>query len=386
MGRPRKLGHGEGSVYFESATGRWRGEVRGEQGQRRRVSGSTRKEATEKLDELRRQIADGLPVGDDTRLGSWIQWWQANVGAAKSPRTADHDRWALAQLDQIKGKRLRDLTVADVEGELHRLATRKTPKRSGRGGRKGPLGRSALVKVRRALAEVLTEAERRDMIGRNVAKLTRIPVGAKAPTSRRSLTPEQARKLIAASVDDLHYALIVLMLHCGLRPGEATGLPWDAIDFEEGTLTVRQSRRVLPNGRMVIGPTKTKSDRVLATPALVMEALRSHKVRQKADRLAAPVWEDFGLVFCNEIGRPIDPSNLRREVRRLCEKAEIEPITPYELRHSTASLLVDGGSPLEEVADMLGHKDVRMLAQVYRHRVKRVVDLTEAQERMLSGG
>ena len=34
---------------------------------------------------------------------------------------------------------------------------------------------------------------------------------------------------------------------------------------------------------------------------------------------------------------------------------------------------------------MLGHKDVRMLAQVYRHRVKRVVDLTDAQNRMLSG-
>jgi len=41
-------------------------------------------------------------------------------------------------------------------------------------------------------------------------------------------------------------------------------------------------------------------------------------------------------------------------------------------------------SPLEEVADFLGHANVRMLAQTYRHRVKQVVDLTEAQGRMLS--
>jgi len=41
---------------------------------------------------------------------------------------------------------------------------------------------------------------------------------------------------------------------------------------------------------------------------------------------------------------------------------------------------------VEAVADLLGHKDVRMLAQVYRHRVKRVVDLTEAQGRMLGEG
>jgi site-specific recombinase XerD len=89
-------------------------------------------------------------------------------------------------------------------------------------------------------------------------------------------------------------------------------------------------------------------------------------------------------VFPNEIGRPIDPSNLRREIAGLCEGAGIEPsISPNELRHSAASLLVNAGVPLEEVADFLGHANVRMLAQTYRHRVKRVVNLTEAQGRML---
>ena len=80
------------------------------------------------------------------------------------------------------------------------------------------------------------------------------------------------------------------------------------------------------------------------------------------------------MVFCNNIGRLIDPSNLVREIGALCKAANVDRISPNELRHSAASLLVAGGTPLEEVADMLGHKDVRMLAQVYRHRVKRVVE------------
>ena len=67
----------------------------------------------------------------------------------------------------------------------------------------------------------------------------------------------------------------------------------------------------------------------------------------------------------------------------LCERAGIDPISPNELRHSAASLLVAAGMPLEEVADLLGHRDVTMLAGVYRHRTKRVVDLTEAQGWML---
>ncbi len=382
MARPRMLGYGEGSVYFEKETGRWRGELHPNH-QRRRVSGTTRSEVVSKLDSLRRQLGDGLPVGDDTRLGPWIAWWEAHVGTAKSPRTARHDSWALGQLDQITTKRLRDLTVADVEGELRRLTTRKVPRRDRRGGNRGPLGRSALVKVRRALGEVLTEVERREMVGRNVAKLARIPVGAKGPARRRSLTPDEARKLIDAAVGHRLHALVVLMLHCGLRPGEATGLPWDAVDLKAARLTVRQSRNVLPDGTLVIGPTKAHSERVLAVPAPVLGALRTHKARQAAEELASPAWEDHGLVFCNEIGRPLDPSNLVRDITQLCKTAGIERITPNELRHSAASLLVADGAPLEEVADLLGHKDVRMLAQVYRHRVKRVVDLTAVQGRML---
>ena len=63
MARSRKLGYGEGTVYKE-ADGRWRGELR-IGNQRRRVSGWTRTEVVEKLDEVRAKAADGLPIGDD---------------------------------------------------------------------------------------------------------------------------------------------------------------------------------------------------------------------------------------------------------------------------------------------------------------------------------
>jgi integrase len=139
---------------------------------------------------------------------------------------------------------------------------------------------------------------------------------------------------------------------------------------------------------MTIGETKAHSDRIQQIPdspaAPVLGLLRDHQNAQKKAHLAAKAWEDNDLVFPNEIGRPIDPSNLRRDLAELCRDADVEPISPNELRHSAASLLVNAGVPLEEVADFLGHANVRMLAQTYRHRVKRVVDLTEAQGRMLN--
>lgn len=76
-------------------------------------------------------------------------------------------------------------------------------------------------------------------------------------------------------------------------------------------------------------------------------------------------------MFTTETGTPIDPSNLRRATRALCEKADVEPVSPNELGgHSAASLLYDAGMALDQIADLLGHSSTRMLEEHYRHRVR----------------
>ena len=210
----------------------------------------------------------------------------------KSPRTREHDRWALEQLGApICAKRLRDLKVKDIEAELDRLSKRKaqkmptnpSTKRPIRGRGKGPLGRSSLVKVRRALAEVLTEAQRHDLVTKNVAdpKLARLPVDAAPKGERRSLTPDEALALLDAAEGERLEALIVTMLYCGLRPGEATGLPWDAIDFKAKTLTVRQALVRKPGGGVALGEPKVKSYRVIRLPGMVLDALKTHRKAQR---------------------------------------------------------------------------------------------------------
>ena len=387
MARPRKLGYGEGTVYYDESVDLWRGAITID-GARRRVSGRTRQAALQALDELRSDLANATPIGDDTRLSAWISWWLENVGAAKpdpSASTEENYRWALDQVASIGGKRLRELTTVDVEGLLRHLATRKPSTKKGRGGRRGPLGKSSLLRVRFALGVVLEEAQRRDMVGRNVARLARLPKTVEASRPRRALSPTEADDLIDAAREHGLDALVGVMLYCGLRPGEATGLTWDCIDFAERTLTVRQSRKMLPNGSMSIGATKADSDRVQRLPDAIYDTLKAHNLRQKRERLAAPAWDDLGLVFPNGIGCYIDKNNLRREVIRLCRDAGIEPVSPNELRHSAATLLVSAGASLQEVADFLGHKNTRMLQAVYRHKTRRPVDLTAAQGRVLAG-
>jgi integrase len=76
-----------------------------------------------------------------------------------------------------------------------------------------------------------------------------------------------------------------------------------------------------------------------------------------------------GLVFCTDTGLPLDPANVRRALRKACKTAGVPLITPYDLRRTAGSLLVDAGVHLEQVADLLGHSNV---ATTRRHYVRAV--------------
>ena len=78
-----------------------------------------------------------------------------------------------------------------------------------------------------------------------------------------------------------------------------------------------------------------------------------------------------GLVFTTEVGTPIDPSNLRRTTKTLCDLADVDPVSPNELgRHTAALLLYAAGMALDEIADLLGHSSTRVLEAYYRHRAR----------------
>lgn len=124
-----------------------------------------------------------------------------------------------------------------------------------------------------------------------------------------------------------------------------------------------------------LGGVKRDSRRTLGMPAGVEQALKEHRKTQAAERRAAGrSWQEHDLVFPTRIGTITDPANLRRLVTRLVRRAGIEGHwTPYELRHSAASVLNTAGVRLEDVADVLGHKDATVTAKVYRHMIQPTV-------------
>jgi integrase len=131
------------------------------------------------------------------------------------------------------------------------------------------------------------------------------------------------------------------------------------------------------------GDTKTpRSRRTLALPQRCVEALREHRVRQAAHRLAAGLlWQDRGLVFASTAGTPLDDHNVRRQFRVITGAAGLgSEWVVRELRHTFVSLPSAHGVPVEATALLAGHDQTATTELAYRHQI--VTALTRGAEVM----
>lgn len=310
--------------------------------QRRSVRGETEQKARQKLRQIEAEIILGKPVTDGSiRLGRFLEEWLTTTIEPNclSANTAASYRGIVDRhlIPALGKKRLRDLTVLDVDHLLHQKY-------------ETGLSGSTVQRIRMILVKALRHAERRDLVHRNVAALTDLRRVARR--EGRSLTPDQARQLLAASHEHPLGITVQLGLYLGLRPGEVLGLQWSDIDLEERTLSVRRSLK-RENNQLRLGPPKTNgSIRTLKMSEQLTSVLSRHAAEQQRQRIiAGELWHELDLVVATQIGTPVDPSNSRRALDDFCERAGVGHWSPNELRHSFASLMSLSGAPMEEVAD-----------------------------------
>jgi integrase len=384
----RKRANSEGSLFYDQARQRWVGLITLPDGRRRKVSHATKTGARKNLDTLRAQVVAGLPVVDgNSTVGDWLVHWRDNILPArvKSPNTVDNYRTQvdIHLLPALGSKRLVSLSVEQVERMLAEARHQVTGER---------LSHRSLLRLRSVLKMALHEAVRRQHLARNVAPLAVLPGDSATVQRRRSMTVDQARAVLAAAQGDRLEALWTVALLRGLRPGELLGLTWADVDldatppvlhlresmkFEYVTDRAGERRPVYRLGQLkAAGPRRS-----IALPAPVVEALRRHRHAQLEERLAlGAAWHEAfadlgGLVFTSYVGTPLDRANVRRTFSKLLRRAGVEgKWTVYEMRHTAVSLLSDKGAPPEQIADLLGHRDTRMVLLTYRHAVLPVVD------------
>lgn len=156
-----------------------------------------------------------------------------------------------------------------------------------------------------------------------------------------------------------------------MRPSEYLALRWKDIELDACTATVVRSIHRAGSEKWRFEEPKTHSSRRAVTfPPTMAKALKAHRASQAKRRIAAgSAWQDHDLVFCTEIGTPINVQNLKnRSFKPILEEAGIPSSTRlYDLRHTMATLLIDEGVDPRTVADRLGHSSVATTLGTYVH-------------------
>ena len=379
MTRSWRRGHGEGSVY-EQRPGLWAAAVDlgWVDGRRRRkyVYARTEVEAIAKRDELRRQLALGVDLTAPPRtVAAWLAEWLADIKAHDGTRASTLRRYGevvrthlVPALGRVKLDKLRPRDVQQLLAAL-----------------RGNLAPATVVKVHGVLRVALGDAERLDLVPRNVAKSAKPP--SLPRLERRALTPDEARALLAAMSGDRLEPLFVMALATGLRRGELLGLRWADIDAGARMLVVRQALQRV-GGRLQLVPPKThRSARPVPLSDLALGALERQRAQQAAERRAAgDLWEERDLVFASMIGTPLEPRNVNRRFDELRSRAGLDWLRLHDLRHAFATFMLDQGEQLRTVMDLLGHSTIRLTADTYGHVLPaRAREATEAIGRLLGG-
>lgn len=183
-------------------------------------------------------------------------------------------------------------------------------------------------------------------------------------------TYDEFKKFICHETELKYKVFFEILYYCGLRKGEANGLLWKDINFNNKTVTINKSVALKIKGhKYIILPPKTKtSERTLPLSERIITDLLKLKEDYSTYYSFNEDWFVFGGIS------PLGDTNIEKHKNKCCEQAEIKQIRIHDFRHSCASLLINNGASVTLVAKYLGHSNIATTLNTYSHMFKNQFD------------
>ncbi len=336
-------------VYIRKSDGKkiikWRVIWVDEYGVQRERIASTRAEADALKTRLLLEKAAGT-LGKPKRQDPSFEEFSAIFLAAKKneikPSTyADYETVIRRHLVPFFGKeRMSNIGPARIQDLLNHLEREGVSTAT-----QGKILRYTRVIFRKAVA---LEAIDRDPTG-----VIRGPKGKEKEI--QPLTPEEVNKLLESTSGDLH-AMVATSCFSGLRQGELIGLQWQDIDFDKRKITI--SRSFHPTHGFSTPKSKAS---VRAIP--IIEPLADILI-EVFERHGRPSQDT--LVFPSKAGTPLNNRNLvQKQFEPALLKAGIRRIRWHDLRHTFASLMIEGGCDPKTLQVIMGHSSITVTMNTY---------------------
>lgn len=158
------------------------------------------------------------------------------------------------------------------------------------------------------------------------------------------LSKEEVKQILEAHNNIKHKAMLSLIYSCGLRCGELLNLKPIHIDSKRGIVLIKQA--------------KGKKDRIAPLSIKILDLLRVYFKEYKPEKY---------LFEGQNVGTPYDARSLQLVLKQALEKTKItKPVTLHWLRHSYATHLLESGTDLRYIQELLGHKSSKT-TEIYTH-------------------
>lgn len=157
------------------------------------------------------------------------------------------------------------------------------------------------------------------------------------------LSKEEIKSIFSNISNLKHRTILSLIYSSGLRIGETLNLKVNDIDSQRNLIMIRQG--------------KGHKDRIVGLSPKILELLRKYYHQYKPS--------DY--LFVGQKGGSYSQSSIRAVFRRACKKAGIKKqVRIHSLRHSYATHLLESGTDIRYIQDILGHKDPKT-TMIYTH-------------------
>jgi site-specific recombinase XerD len=165
------------------------------------------------------------------------------------------------------------------------------------------------------------------------------------------LSPGEVARMLAKARNLKHRALLMLLYSAGLRVGELVRLTPPDLDLERGLVRIRGG--------------KGRKDRYTLLARRAVDAVGLYRDAYPTDQWLFPG---------DRSGRHLTTRSVQRVVKNAAAAAGIEKkVTAHTLRHSFATHLLEGGTNLRVIQELLGHKSART-TQIYTHVANSVIE------------
>lgn len=207
-------------------------------------------------------------------------------------------------------------------------------------------------------------AEKHNIISVNPMHKVDTPKREKKPVD--ALSKEQTIRLFSLLQDTAldFRCMMYLLLTTGIRRGECMGLKWKDIDENNLTIRIERSISYTPETSITINTPKT-SNSIRVIPIIKSVLMLLNELKSTYQEGNKNIDNAFLFPKADDITKPRDPNALTKRVTRFMKNNGFPDLSPHDLRHSCATLLLAEGADIKSVQEILGHADASTTLNFY---------------------